>query len=44
MDKAQVFVRIRSLNSHEKEKGETKIVKNTDDKVIGNYLVFLGIF
>ena len=37
MDKAQVFVRVRGLNSSEKEKGDTKIVKNSEEKVVGNY-------
>ena len=36
MDKAQIFVRVRSLNSSEKEKGEAKVVKYGDDKVTGN--------
>ena len=37
MDKVQVFVRIRGLSSNEKEKGEAKIVKSSEDKVVGNY-------
>ncbi|XP_063680875.1 uncharacterized protein LOC134816076 [Bolinopsis microptera] len=34
MDKAKIFVRVRGLNSSEKEKGEAKVVKYGDDKVI----------